>query len=84
MMFLKNIQFNGDDGFGFISYGIDVQNNTEETINTITLNIVYLDDNGNIFSKSFTVRLVALSYAAFTFDVFVSFVPEVRSPTTTA
>lgn len=45
---VKNIQFNGDDGFGFISYGIDVQNNTEETINTITLNIVYLDVNGNI------------------------------------
>lgn len=50
---VKNIQFNGDDGFGFISYGIDVQNNTKETINTITLNVVYLDVNGNISGTTY-------------------------------
>lgn len=50
---VKNIQFNGDDGFGFISYGMVVQNNTEETINTITLNVVYLDVNGNISGTTY-------------------------------
>lgn len=50
---VKNIQFNGDDGFGFISYGMVVQNNTEETINTITLNVIYLDVNGNISGTTY-------------------------------
>lgn len=45
---VKDIQFNGDDGLGFISYGITVQNNTKETINTVSLNVIYLDESGNI------------------------------------
>lgn len=50
---LKNIQFNGDDGFGFISYGMVIQNDTEETINTITLDVIYLDVNGNISGTTY-------------------------------
>lgn len=45
---IKNIQFNGDNGFGFINYEMTVQNNTDEVINTISLNVIYLDANGNI------------------------------------
>lgn len=50
---VKEIQFNGDDGFGFINYGINVQNNTEEIINTISLNVIYLDSNGNISGTTY-------------------------------
>ncbi len=45
---VKDIQFNGDDGSGYINYGINVQNNTGGAINTISLNVIYLDSNGNI------------------------------------
>lgn len=50
---VKEIQFNGDDGFGYISYGVNVQNNTEEPINTITLNVIYMDINGNISGTTY-------------------------------
>ena len=50
---VKEIQVNGNDGFGFISYGINVQNNTEETINAISLHVIYLDANGNISGTTY-------------------------------
>lgn len=52
-LIVKEIQFIGDDGFGFISYGINVQNNTEDPINTISLNVIYMDANGNISGTTY-------------------------------
>ena len=50
---VKDIQFNGDDGSGYINYGINVQNNTGEAINTISLYVIYLDSNGNISGTTY-------------------------------
>lgn len=50
---IKNIQSNGDNGVGFIGYGLTVQNDTDEVINTISLNVIYLDDNGNISGSTY-------------------------------
>lgn len=44
---VKELQYLGE-GFGFKNFSVVVENNTDKVINTVTINVVLLDENGNI------------------------------------
>ena len=49
---VKELQYLGED-YGFKNFSVVVENNTDKVINTVTINMILLDENGNIIECSY-------------------------------